>query len=70
MISQGVALAASMSGGSPPLSEKKLPATLDVFGWCTWDAFYSKVSAKGICDSIPDAGFSLVWRHASLADWM
>ncbi len=24
--------------------EKRLPAFVDQFGWCTWDAFYSEVS--------------------------
>ena len=25
-----------------------MPAACEVFGWCTWDAFYSRVSAAGI----------------------
>eukprot|EP00961_Rhodomonas_salina_P299556 3939026-Rhodomonas_salina.1 len=29
-------------------SEKALPPTLDVFGWCTWDAFYSQVNPEGV----------------------
>lgn len=29
-------------------SAKVLPPSLDLFGWCTWDAFYSSVSAQGI----------------------
>ncbi len=29
-------------------SEKILPPSLDLFGWCTWDAFYSKVTGAGI----------------------
>jgi hypothetical protein len=29
-------------------SEKTLPPSLDLFGWCTWDAFYSKVTGAGI----------------------
>eukprot|EP01018_Ginkgo_biloba_P014621 Gb_25106 [translate_table: standard] len=28
--------------------KKKLPAIVDWFGWCTWDAFYTDVSAKGV----------------------
>lgn len=47
LIESAVADAAALSGGSKPLSEKQLPPTLDVFGWCTWDAFYSRVSAQG-----------------------
>ncbi len=35
-------------GTSKPLHEKELPASLDLFGWCTWDAFYSTVSARGL----------------------
>ena len=47
LIESAVSAAAALSGGSKPLSEKELPPTLDVFGWCTWDAFYSRVSARG-----------------------
>ena len=42
-------------------SQKQIPKSLDVFGWCTWDAFYFRVSAKGIIDglrSLKDAGVS------------
>lgn len=28
--------------------KKKLPSFLDWFGWCTWDAFYTDVTAEGI----------------------
>ncbi|XP_047959731.1 probable galactinol--sucrose galactosyltransferase 2 [Salvia hispanica] len=28
--------------------KKKLPAFLDWFGWCTWDAFYTDVTAEGV----------------------
>ncbi|KAM0933266.1 putative glycosyl hydrolase 36, aldolase-type TIM barrel, glycoside hydrolase superfamily [Dioscorea sansibarensis] len=28
--------------------EKKMPDILNWFGWCTWDAFYTQVSAEGI----------------------
>nr|GMC88683.1 probable galactinol--sucrose galactosyltransferase 2 isoform X1 [Ipomoea batatas] len=27
---------------------KKLPSILDWFGWCTWDAFYTDVTAEGV----------------------
>mmetsp|Transcript_12445 Transcript_12445/g.25349 ORF Transcript_12445/g.25349 Transcript_12445/m.25349 type:complete len:739 (-) Transcript_12445:337-2553(-) len=27
---------------------KPVPGSADVFGWCTWDAFYSKVNPKGV----------------------
>lgn len=28
--------------------EKKMPGIVDWFGWCTWDAFYTDVSAEGV----------------------
>lgn len=28
--------------------EKKMPGIVDWFGWCTWDAFYTAVSAEGV----------------------
>ncbi|EFJ39616.1 hypothetical protein VOLCADRAFT_100756, partial [Volvox carteri f. nagariensis] len=40
---------------------KVLPASLDGFGWCTWDAFYSTVSARGLAEglsSLEDGGVS------------
>ncbi|KAG1666519.1 hypothetical protein FOA52_014416 [Chlamydomonas sp. UWO 241] len=52
LVERGVADAARLSGGARPLSQKVLPPSLDVFGWCTWDAFYSKVSARGIRDGL------------------
>ena len=42
-------------------AQKQVPKSLDVFGWCTWDAFYFRVSAKGIMDglrSLKDGGVS------------
>ena len=29
-------------------TRKPVPPAMDVFGWCTWDAFYSKVDGPGI----------------------
>lgn len=31
---------------------KKIPANLDWFGWCPWDAFYTEVSPKGIIEGL------------------
>ncbi|KAH6819379.1 seed imbibition 2 [Perilla frutescens var. frutescens] len=28
--------------------KKKLPSFIDWFGWCTWDAFYTDVTAEGV----------------------
>jgi raffinose synthase len=47
LVEAAVAEAARLSGGAKPLHEKKLPPSVDVFGWCSWDSFYSAVSAKG-----------------------
>jgi len=30
------------------LEKKKIPSFLDWFGWCTWDAFYTDVTAEGV----------------------
>jgi hypothetical protein len=46
LIEHAVAKAASLSGEARPRVEKQLPDSLNYFGWCTWDAFYSSVSAK------------------------
>ncbi|KAL4457682.1 hypothetical protein ABPG75_012547 [Micractinium tetrahymenae] len=48
LVDRAVAAAARLSGTSKPRSEKEVPGSADVFGWCTWDAFYSKVSAAGV----------------------
>ncbi|XP_057834078.1 probable galactinol--sucrose galactosyltransferase 6 isoform X2 [Cryptomeria japonica] len=32
--------------------EKKMPGIIDWFGWCTWDAFYTDVSARGVEDGL------------------
>jgi hypothetical protein len=48
LISRGVADAAALSGTAKPRIAKTMPESAEVFGWCTWDAFYSKVSASAI----------------------
>lgn len=42
LVDFAVEAAAKISGTAKPRRDKQLPATLDVFGWCTWDAFYSR----------------------------
>lgn len=44
--------AAALSGGALPLKLKRLPPSIDVFGWCSWDAYYSSVSAQGLTDAV------------------
>eukprot|EP01025_Chloroclados_australasicus_P016278 TRINITY_DN1809_c0_g2_i5.p1 TRINITY_DN1809_c0_g2~~TRINITY_DN1809_c0_g2_i5.p1 ORF type:complete len:344 (+),score=49.98 TRINITY_DN1809_c0_g2_i5:4-1035(+) len=52
LVERGMSAAAYLSGGAKPLKEKALPDTLDYFGWCTWDAFYSTVSAQGVIEGL------------------
>lgn len=63
LVEHAVAVAGSMSGGAKPRIAKQLPASLDTFGWCTWDAYYSTVSAQGTICCISYATFFHV--HAS-----
>ncbi|GIM11600.1 hypothetical protein Vretimale_15098 [Volvox reticuliferus] len=61
LVNRGVAAAAALSGGARPRTAKILPPSLDGFGWCTWDAFYSTVSARGLAQglsSLEDGGIS------------
>ena len=44
--------AAKYSGTAKPLREKRLPPTIDKFAWCSWDAFYSSVSAQGLMEGV------------------
>ena len=48
LIEKAVAAAAQLSGGAQQRQDKRQPDSLNWFGWCTWDAYYSKVSARGI----------------------
>ncbi|XP_058072563.1 probable galactinol--sucrose galactosyltransferase 2 isoform X2 [Magnolia sinica] len=34
------------------LEKKKLPSFVDWFGWCTWDAFYTDVTAEGVDEGL------------------
>eukprot|EP00803_Ostreobium_quekettii_P005322 evm.model.scf_2114.1 EVM.evm.TU.scf_2114.1 scf_2114:2316-14243(+) len=52
LVDKAVTAAASISGTAKPRQKKELPSCLDVFGWCTWDAFYSTVSAKGVAEGL------------------
>ena len=37
----------ALVGTAKPRSAKQFPEFMKSFGWCTWDAFYSQVSAQG-----------------------
>eukprot|EP00887_Chlorella_sp_A99_P005608 scaffold1.g5608.t1 len=52
LVEAAVAEAAARSGGARPLRDKQLPPNLDVFGWCSWDSFYSAVSASGLSEAV------------------
>ena len=52
LIEKAVAAAAELSGGAQQRQDKQQPDSLNWFGWCTWDAYYSKVSARGKCDKL------------------
>ncbi|KAI3436643.1 hypothetical protein D9Q98_006059 [Chlorella vulgaris] len=52
LLERGVAAAARLSGTAKPRAHKEVPAACEVFGWCTWDAFYSRVSAAGIQEGL------------------
>ena len=51
LIEKAVTKAAQLSGKAKPRTEKKVPDCVNGFGWCTWDAFYSGVSAE-VCPGI------------------
>jgi len=48
LIARGVAAAASLSGTAKPRTSKTVPPIADKFLWCTWDAYYSTISAEGV----------------------
>ena len=52
LIKKSFADVAETTGTFQTLDEKKLPPSVDDFGWCTWDAFYSKVNPEGILEGV------------------
>jgi len=52
----GCAAAVARRLGIPLRKEKTLPAFAEQFGWCTWDAFYTEVSAEKVCDGLRTLG--------------
>jgi len=72
-----VVAAAALSGAARPRTSKTVPDFVDLFGWCTWDAFYSSVSARGVADGLeslreagaPPPGFLIIddgWQVTTL----
>mmetsp|Transcript_4132 Transcript_4132/g.13028 ORF Transcript_4132/g.13028 Transcript_4132/m.13028 type:complete len:578 (+) Transcript_4132:292-2025(+) len=59
LISAGFRAASARTRGWRAREDKVAPKSMDLFGWCTWDAFYSKVDARGIekgLRALSDAG--------------
>ncbi|KAL3824908.1 hypothetical protein ACJIZ3_020937 [Penstemon smallii] len=52
LIRDSIKILAKHKGTFSHLENKKTPAHLDWFGWCTWDAFYTEVSPNGIKDGL------------------
>jgi raffinose synthase len=59
LLKQGFQQVADGLGTFQTLDRKLLPPSVDYFGWCTWDAFYSKVTPEGVLEGVKalkDAG--------------
>ncbi|XP_074287624.1 putative galactinol--sucrose galactosyltransferase 2 [Silene latifolia] len=52
LIKNSIRILAAHKGTFNHLENKKMPAHLDWFGWCTWDAFYQDVTPEGIIEGL------------------
>ncbi|CAM8917540.1 unnamed protein product [Rhodiola kirilowii] len=52
LIRSSIKILEKRKGTFSHIENKKIPAHLDWFGWCTWDAFYKDVSPRGIIDGL------------------
>eukprot|EP00887_Chlorella_sp_A99_P005545 scaffold1.g5545.t1 len=41
-----------LAGAARPREEKAVPPNASLFGWCSWDAYYSMVSAAGLAEGL------------------
>ncbi|CAM0904155.1 unnamed protein product [Alopecurus aequalis] len=48
LIKESIKIMSKIKGTFSHIENKEIPANLDWFGWCTWDAFYKAVSPAGI----------------------
>ena len=48
LVEAAVGLAAELLGTFAPRRDKPRPAAAELFGWCTWDAFYHGVTPEGV----------------------
>jgi raffinose synthase len=54
LLKRGFQQVADDTGTFCTLDQKQLPPSVDDFGWCTWDAFYSKVDPAGILKGVSE----------------
>ncbi|KAL3512672.1 hypothetical protein ACH5RR_025389 [Cinchona calisaya] len=52
LIKDSIKILAKHKGTFNHIENKKIPAHLDWFGWCTWDAFYTTVNPNGILEGL------------------
>uniref|UniRef100_A0A5B7B526 galactinol--sucrose galactosyltransferase n=1 Tax=Davidia involucrata TaxID=16924 RepID=A0A5B7B526_DAVIN len=52
LIKDSIKILEKHKGTFSHIESKKIPAHLDWFGWCTWDAFYTQVSPNGIKEGL------------------
>ncbi|GLU12644.1 hypothetical protein SLE2022_293080 [Rubroshorea leprosula] len=52
LIKESIKILAEHKGTFSHIESKKIPAHLDWFGWCTWDAFYTEVNPEGIKEGL------------------
>lgn len=52
LIKESFAAVANETKTFATLDEKSIPAHVDDFGWCTWDAFYSEVTPQGVIEGV------------------
>lgn len=52
LLQQGFREVSEAIGSFRTLDQKSLPPSVNNFGWCTWDAFYSKVTPEGILEGV------------------
>ncbi|KAL6973129.1 galactinol--sucrose galactosyltransferase [Sarracenia purpurea var. burkii] len=52
LIKSSIKMLERLKGTFSHIENKKVPAHLDWFGWCTWDAFYKDVNPQGIKEGI------------------
>ena len=65
LIDRGIAAAARLSGTARPRAEKAVPPALDLFGWCSWDSFYTNVHPAGL-----QAGLASLAEGGTPAKWL